>query len=56
MQSGSIVRSFSNFGGKVTITKFSGIIVPGGFDKRGIEGMIAACRYARENNVPYLGT
>ncbi|MCH4207752.1 MAG: CTP synthase [Solobacterium sp.] len=32
-----------------------GIIVPGGFGDRGIEGMIAAARYARENNVPYLG-
>ena len=33
----------------------SGILVPGGFGDRGIEGMIAAARYARENNVPYLG-
>jgi CTP synthase len=32
-----------------------GMIVPGGFGERGIEGMIAACRFARENNVPYLG-
>ena len=32
-----------------------GIILPGGFGDRGIEGMIAACRYARENNVPYFG-
>ena len=32
-----------------------GIIVPGGFGDRGIEGMIAAARYARENNIPYLG-
>ena len=32
-----------------------GIVVPGGFGSRGIEGKIAACRYARENNVPYLG-
>jgi len=31
------------------------ILVPGGFGKRGIEGMIIAARYARENNVPYLG-
>lgn len=35
---------------------FSGIIVPGGFDKRGIEGMINACKYARENKIPFLGT
>ena len=32
-----------------------GIIVPGGFGSRGIEGMILACRYARENRVPYFG-
>ncbi len=32
-----------------------GILVPGGFGSRGIEGMIAAARYARENAVPYLG-
>lgn len=32
-----------------------GIIVPGGFGNRGIEGKISAAKYARENNVPYLG-
>ena len=32
-----------------------GIIVPGGFGDRGIEGMIASARYARENGVPYFG-
>jgi len=32
-----------------------GIIVPGGFDKRGTQGMINACRYARENKIPYFG-
>ncbi len=32
-----------------------GIIVPGGFGDRGIEGMIRAARYARVNGVPYLG-
>ncbi len=32
-----------------------GILVPGGFGSRGIEGKIAAIRYARENNVPFLG-
>jgi CTP synthase len=31
------------------------ILVPGGFGKRGVEGKIAAIRYARENKVPYLG-
>lgn len=33
----------------------SGILVPGGFGDRGIEGKIQAIRYARENKVPYLG-
>ena len=32
-----------------------GILVPGGFGSRGIEGMILAARYAREKNVPYFG-
>jgi len=34
---------------------YDGILVPGGFGKRGIEGMLIAIRYARENNVPYFG-
>ena len=33
----------------------SGICVPGGFGSRGIQGMINAAEYARENNIPYLG-
>ncbi len=32
-----------------------GIIVPGGFGQRGVEGKILAAKYARENNIPYLG-
>ncbi len=32
-----------------------GVIVPGGFDSRGIEGKVMAAQYARENKVPYLG-
>jgi CTP synthase len=32
-----------------------GIVVPGGFGDRGIEGKVSSVRYARENNVPYLG-
>lgn len=32
-----------------------GIIVPGGFGSRGIEGMILSAQYARENNIPYFG-
>jgi len=34
---------------------FDGILVPGGFGKRGIEGMLNAIRFARENKVPYFG-
>jgi len=34
---------------------FDGILVPGGFGKRGIEGMLNAIRYAREEAVPYFG-
>ena len=33
----------------------SGILVPGGFGSRGIDGKIAAIKYARENNIPFLG-
>ena len=35
--------------------KADGILVPGGFGDRGIEGKISAIRYARENKVPFLG-
>ena len=34
---------------------FDGILVPGGFGKRGVEGMLNAIRYARERKVPYFG-
>jgi CTP synthase len=37
------------------LKKCAGIVVPGGFGKRGIEGKILAAKYAREKNVPYLG-
>ena len=37
------------------LTNLDAILVPGGFGKRGTEGKISAIRYARENNVPYLG-
>ena len=37
------------------LKNLDGIIIPGGFGSRGIEGMIEAERYARENNVPYFG-
>jgi CTP synthase len=34
---------------------FSGLVVPGGFGSSGVEGKIAAIKFARENNLPYLG-
>ena len=37
------------------LSGLDGIIVPGGFGSRGIEGMIQTAKYARENNIPYLG-
>ena len=37
------------------LNNFDGILVPGGFGKRGSEGIIAAANYAREYNIPYLG-
>ena len=42
-------------GNENLLKSVQGIIVPGGFGYRGIEGMIAATTYARQNNIPYLG-
>ena len=38
-----------------TLTGLNGILVPGGFGGRGIEGMILAARFAREKKIPYFG-
>ena len=40
---------------KEKLSEYDGIIVPGGFGTRGIEGKIETIKYARENNVPFLG-
>ena len=40
---------------KDLLSDVSGIILPGGFGNRGIEGMIEAAHYCRENNLPYFG-
>src|SRR5258708_9463279 len=40
---------------EMQLESFDGILVPGGFGKRGIEGMLNAIRYAREKKVPYFG-
>src|SRR5450432_38160 len=37
------------------LVDYDGLLVPGGFGKRGIEGMLRAIRFARENKVPYFG-
>jgi CTP synthase len=42
-------------GGADCLAGMDGIVVPGGFGDRGIEGKIEAVRYARENDIPYLG-
>jgi len=41
--------------GVEALAKMDAILVPGGFGKRGVEGKIAAIRYAREHGIPYLG-
>ena len=41
--------------GTAVLENVHGVLVPGGFGQRGFEGKIAAARYAREHNVPYLG-
>ena len=38
-----------------TLKKADAVLVPGGFGERGVEGMILACKFSRENNIPYLG-
>jgi len=42
-------------GADILLRTAQGIIVPGGFGIRGIEGMIKTARYARENQIPYFG-
>lgn len=41
--------------GEELLQGIDAILVPGGFGSRGVEGKIIAARYARENNIPYLG-
>ncbi|MDE2680980.1 MAG: CTP synthase [Verrucomicrobiota bacterium] len=42
-------------GGLAHLEGLSGVLVPGGFGERGVEGKILAAKYARENGLPYLG-
>jgi len=48
-------ETLENDGDYSVLRSAQGIIIPGGFGVRGIEGMIKAATYARENNIPYLG-
>jgi CTP synthase len=49
------LESLDEAGIKALFEGVDGIVVPGGFGARGLEGKISAARYARENGVPYLG-
>ncbi|MEW6302921.1 MAG: CTP synthase [Verrucomicrobiota bacterium] len=48
-------EEIEKFGADKILKGLGGVLVPGGFGERGIEGKIMAARYARENKVPYLG-
>jgi CTP synthase len=48
-------EKFTEPGAVESLAAYDGILVPGGFGKRGCEGMIEAVRFARERKVPYFG-
>jgi CTP synthase len=48
-------EAIENEGAAYHLSTVDGILVPGGFGNRGVEGKIQAIQYARENNIPYLG-
>src|SRR6059036_466117 len=48
-------EEIEKFGAEKVLKGLGGILVPGGFGERGIEGKILAAQYAREHKVPYLG-
>ncbi|MEM9235529.1 MAG: CTP synthase [Verrucomicrobiota bacterium] len=48
-------EAIEDHGAETVIGEVDGILVPGGFGDRGIEGKIIAARYARENKIPYFG-
>ena len=48
-------EKISEDGADVHLSDVDGLLVPGGFGERGIEGKIEAVRYVRENNIPFLG-
>src|SRR5688572_29891608 len=48
-------EEIEKFGADKVLKGLGGILVPGGFGERGVEGKIQAARYAREHKLPYLG-
>jgi len=48
-------EDIENHGAEQYLSDVSGILVPGGFGERGINGKVEAVRYARENRIPFLG-
>lgn len=48
-------ENIEKFGPETYLQGLDGIVVPGGFGSRGTEGMILTAKFARENNIPYLG-
>lgn len=49
LSSGAVLKNLGE------LKKYQGILVPGGFGERGVEGKIKAIQFARENKIPYLG-
>ena len=48
-------EDIEKYGAEKYLSSVSGIVVPGGFGPRGVEGMIQAAKYAREKQIPYFG-
>ena len=48
-------EDLADFNIEETLSALDGILIPGGFGNRGIEGMILAAKYAREHQIPYFG-
>ena len=52
---GEVAAKFSKEGAERSLSGVDGLLVPGGFDTRGIEGKIEAIRFARETGLPFFG-
>jgi CTP synthase len=48
-------EDFENGGGAEQLAQYHGLLIPGGFGVRGVEGMLTAIRWARENQLPFFG-